>query len=268
MLNINQSNISRNLCKSIRLLTSLGVWAEDEKSNRFAFQDTHEILKSQRKIHQRIRFIQGKQLRVQATCWGRHLLLEPTPEGWIANQGDIKCFRHCETLQLLEERIIDAALASNPEAPPESDRRFTRYHLSNQPLFLLLAKANPLAREQGLSATEVIAGTELGYSSFVSKECRATMKMLDQKLFGAQYHQPIPSNKEPPIHARRYGTAMTTMIRPDLTKLDFNMSFSAGDILVVKRDLAEHPEIIFLVHELKRRLHLLQHKITGLEILC
>ena len=264
ILKTDQSTISRSIRKSESLLSSLGI--KRNPCERYTFEDKQEILKGQRKLHQLIRFLQGKGLRIQATCWARHLMLEPTPEGWIPNQAAVHNFKHCNTLQLLEEHIIDAALVTNPEAPPPSDSRYACYHLSNQPLFLLVPEINTLAKEQGLSPTEVASYTELGHSVFVSKECRAVMERVDEKLFGMQDHRLSSSQKEPPIHARRYGTAMTMLIRPDLTRLGVHMDFPAADILVIKEELAEHPEIIKLVLQLKKALGNLQPIINGLEI--
>jgi len=61
---------------------------------------------------------------------------------------------------------------------------------------------------------------------------------------------------------------MTMLIRPDLIKIDVKMDFLAGDILVVKKDLTDHPEILKLILELRNRLQALQNKIHNLEILC
>lgn len=265
ILKSEQSTISRSLHKTKRLLESIGIKAVPGK--KYLFQDVQDILKSQRKLHQQIRFTQARDLRIQATCWARHLLLDPTPDGWIPNRAAINNFKHRDTQQLLEQHIIDAALVTGPDAPSPSEKRYARYHLSNQPLFLLIPHSNKLALEHGLSPSEVASHTELGHSNFVSKECRAVMEVLDKQLFGAQDHQPFTSYKEPPNHARRYGTAMTMLIRPDLTRLGVDMRFPAADILIVRQELADHPEILRLVFALKTSLADLQHSIPDLEVM-
>ena len=266
ILNLNQSSICRNLYKAKAILSSAGI--EHLGKEKYLFKDNYHILKAQRRIHQLFRFNQAKCLRIKATCWARHLLLQPSPEGWIPNQAAIINFRHCDVLQLLDQHIIDAALVTNPEAPLEGDKKYKRFHLSNQPLFLLVSNINTLPRETGLSPTEVCSNTELGHSSFVSKECRRVMESLDSHLFGVKDTRYSTCQKEPLPSARRYGTAMTMLIRPDLVKLDLKMDFPAGDILVVRRELAEHPEIFKLISDLKKRLQSLQNKINRLEILC
>jgi hypothetical protein len=94
------------------------------------------------------------------------------------------------------------------------------------------------------------------------------MESLDQKLFGEQDYTYSSLYDEPPGNTRRYGTGMTMLIRPDLTILNHEMSFPAGDILIAKQELAEQPAIISLIFELKKRLHEYQHKINGLELRC
>ena len=266
ILSFNQISISRNLYKAKAVLGSVGI--ECLGGDKYSFEDSCQILKAQRKIHQQIRFDQTKCLRIHANCWVRHLLLEPPPEGWIPNQAAIKKFRHCDAIELLDKHVIDAALVANPEAPLDCDSRYHRYPISNQPLFLLVSTCNALASETGLSLAEVSSTTELGHSSFVSKECRRVMERLDSHLFGAQDPRYFHSQKEPPPTTRRYGTAMTMLIRPDLVKINAKMDFLAGDILVVKKELADHPEILKLIAQLRNRLQALQNKINRLEILC
>ena len=265
-LHTSQSTISRNLKKAQDTLASIGI--VDEISAKGELVDDDQILRSQRRIHQLIRFKQAKGMRIQATCWARQLLLEPLPEAWIANKGDLGNFMHRKTLHLLNQHIIDAALVSTPEAPEANDRRYTRFHLSNQPLFLLIPNSNELSKETGLSASEVAECTRLGHSGFVSPECRAVMQRIDESLFGEQSENFASSFKEPPNHARRYGTAMTMLIRPDLARLEHQLNYPAGDILVVKRELADHPEILKLLKELTERIQRFQAVIPGLEVLC
>ena len=263
-LRLHQSTLSRQLQQARKILASIGIRYDKSIESRFIDED--EILRSQRKIHQIIRFKQAKGLRVQASCWARNLLLQPIPEGWIANKADPSKFNHCNTTSLLDQYIIDAALVSKPEAPASGDTRFAQFHLSNQPLFLLTTKSHVLSNERGLTNSDLSSQTRLGHSGFVSKECREVMEKLDLSLFGRQNETFTSSFEEPPPHARRYGTAMTMLIRPDLERLDYPMAFPAGDILVVKHELGEHPEILKLVNSIKEKMRDFQPKIDGLEV--
>jgi hypothetical protein len=136
-------------------------------------------------------------------------------------------------------------------------------------LVLLVDGHHPLSNERGLAASEICAVSELAHSSFVHRRCRRVMERLDHLLLAPGQRSKLRDLRgEPPTQARRYATAMTCLIRPDLRPLDFAISHPALDVLVVHRDWSEHGVIRELVHLLRQRLQGLQWRIAGLELAC
>ena len=266
-LDLSQSQISRNGQQSLILLNELGCALHNPV--RHLHCDELGLLTKLRQVHQWMRFRDRRGLRLQSSCWLRHLVLEPLPEGWVANRAPLDRQNDCEALVLLENQVIDAALVTGPECPTADHPCLEAVVLSRQPLLLLVDGQHPLANERGLAASEISAVSELAHSSFVHRRCRQVMEGLDQHLLGrGQRSKLCALRSEPPGQARRYGTAMTCLIRPDLKALDFAISHPALDVLVVHRDWSEHPAIRALMQQLRQRLQRLQRCITGLELAC
>lgn len=266
-LQYNQSQICRQGRQGLTLLEGLGL--ELERPLRHLHCDELGMLTKLRQVHQWMRFRDRNGLRLQSSCWMRHLLLSPQPEGWRANPAPVDRFNDCEALVLLEHHVIDAALVSGPERPEPGHPCLQGIELCRQPLHVLVSAEHPLAFERGLAASDIDGSSDLGHSSFVHPRCRKAMEGLDRLLIAAAASRSLCGLKgEPPPHVRRYGTAMTSEIRPDLTALDFTIGHPALDVLVVHRDWAEHAAIRDLVKALRHRLHRLQHRISGLELAC
>jgi len=266
-LDLSQSQISRNGQQSLILLDGLGCALH--RPVRHLHCDELGLLTKLRQVHQWMRFRDRKGLRLQSSCWLRHLALEPTPDGWVANRAPLDRHNDCEALVLLENHVIDAALVTGPERPAADHPDLVSVVLCRQPLLLLVDAQHPLARERGLAAGEISALSALTHSSFVHRRCRQAMEGLDQHLLGAgQRSRLCALRSEPPRQARRYGTSMTCLIRPDLQPLDFAISHPALDVLVVHRDWHEHGAIRALVQQLRQRLQDLQRCVSGLELAC
>lgn len=267
LLGISQSHVCRVGQQSLALLRSLRL--DPQQPAPHLLHDSLGLLDRLREIHQIVRFRDGSGLRLQTTCWLRQLVLDPLPEGWLANVAAVDRSNDCEALPLLEHRILDAALVTGPECPPDDHPCLLSLEISRQPLMLLVPERHPLAGERGLSAAEISAASELGFSRFVHQLCRRGMEGLDRLLLGAT---PDPSRlaarAEPPALARRYGTAMTTLVRPDLVRLDFAVPYPARDVLVVHRDWIDHPAITSLVGQLRQRLEGWRRRIPGLEVVA
>jgi DNA-binding transcriptional LysR family regulator len=266
-LDLSQSQISRNGQQSLILLNGLGCALHSPVKHLHC--DELGLLTKLRQVHQWMRFRDGRGLRLQSSCWLRHLVLEPMPDGWVGNQASLDRHNDCEALALLENHVIDAALVTGPERPASDHPCLDSVVLSRQPLYLLVDGQHPLANERGLAASEISAGSELAHSSFVHRRCRHVMEELDQRLLGpGQRSRLCALRSEPPGPVRRYGSAMTCLIRPDLRPLDFSISHPALDVLVVHRDWSEHGAVRSLVQLLRQRLQGMQRCIAGLELAC
>ncbi len=266
-LQYSQSQICRNNRQSLAVLSELGL--ELQRPLQHLHCDELGMLTKLRQVHQWMRFRDQSGLRLQSSCWLRHLLLEPLPEGWTANRAPVDRFNDCEPLVLLEHHVIDAALVTGPERPEPDHPCLASVLLCRQPLQLLVSAEHPLHRERGLSTSEIGDHSDLAHSSFIHPRARQCMELVDRIVMGAPPARALCGLKgEPPPQARRYGTAMTCLIRPDLGALDVCIPQLAHDVLVVHRDWIEHGAIRALALQLRQGLQQLQHRINGLELAC
>ncbi len=266
-LDLSQSQICRTGQQSLALLDGLGCALHHPV--RHLHCDALGLMDKLRQVNQWMRFRDRSGLRLQSSCWLRHLVLDPMPEGWATNRAPLDRHNDCEAMVLLENRVIDAALVTGPERPADDHPCLETVELCRQPLVLLVDRQHPLSNERGLAASEICAVSELAHSSFVHRRCRQVMERLDHLLLAPEQRSKLCGLRgEPPTQARRYGTAMTCLIRPDLRPLDFAISHPALDVLVVHRDWSEHAVIRQLVRLLRQRLQGLQRHITGLELAC
>mgnify|MGYP006288048221 CR=1 FL=1 len=265
VLGCSQSQISRKGKQGLHLLEELGLNLSRPAAE--LHDDSEGLLHKLRQVHQWMRFRDRSELRLQSSCWLRHLVLQPLPEGWIANRSELDRFNDRDSLALLQHRVIDAALVTGPERPPDDHPCLRTLVLSRQPLLLLVPQQHVLAQERGLRAGEIGSNSALGHSSFVAAPARRVMERLDQLLIAETPPTRFCNLQgEPPPQARRYGTAMTCRIRPDLTPLDFAVPHPALDVLVVRHDWIEHPAIDTLISVLRQRLNTLKPSIAGLEL--
>lgn len=136
--NINQSSASRNSKKCAQeFLVSLV-----RRNSEWSVEGDPTLLNLERYVHQVSRWRDNKPLRLEAQHWSAPLLCTPTPSGWIA--GNFNFLEYDRPLQLLKERIIDAWIASYPDAINDDDTEFTAIRLSRMPLQMVVMKGHPL----------------------------------------------------------------------------------------------------------------------------
>lgn len=263
-LGYSQSQVCRIERRCLKTLKELGLPLSQRHCH--LYDDDLGLLSSLRRIHQVLRFEQRRGLRLQTTTWLRHLVLEPAPPGWSVNPAPLHATNDCSSVELVEARVIDAALVTGPETPHAAHPNLCSITLSQHPLLLLVPGDHALAREGGLSQDDIKGHSELAHSSFINTRCREVMEVLDTRLLAATTSSLTGLQGEPPPHARRFGTAMTCLIRPDLVPIDFQVPRPAADVLVMHRDWIDHPGAAELLTLLREQLQGLQKQIPALTL--
>ena len=78
------------------------------------------LLRLERQVHQRARFLGKQPLRLQVPYWSRDHVLRRPPEGWCTNPALPALVCH-DPVTLLRERVIDACLVTPTQLPGEVD---------------------------------------------------------------------------------------------------------------------------------------------------
>jgi hypothetical protein len=200
--------------------------------------DCLDLVFMERIIHQRLRFQQGRNLRLHAFQWLNHLIAkQPLPQ-WKVNPADISVTKR-SVIDLLEERIIDAACAPYPLIATLSKDTFAFLPLYCSCLQIMTNTASVITQEKGLHAGDIAYLTLLGSLSFVPEEAAKCSKQLDAMQFG----NTKDGKSKDSIPFRYWGTPLTPLVAPHLSAIDYGTKIPYEEYLVVHKDWAGHAHV-------------------------
>ena len=262
--NINQSSASRNSKKCAQeFLVSLV-----RRNSEWSVEGDPTLLNLERCVHQVSRWRDNKPLRLEAQHWSAPLLCTPTPSGWIA--GNFNFLEYDRPLQLLKERIIDAWIASYPDAINDDDSEFTAIHLSRMPLQMVVMKGHPLLELGNQITFDDIA--KFPSLPLPSGSFPRVQKVLQE--IGLWQNTSVPTEFDwrgsSDIEDLMVGfsTPLTLPLYGDSYKvLPLQVPVVVGDALVVAREWANSTQVHTLVSLLRSRLETLANALSGVEVL-
>ena len=116
MARTNQSTISR---RSRQVLRTFELHLS-RSSDGWRTRGNESLLALERQLHQHARLLGHRPLRLQAPFWTGHRRLRRLPPGWRVNPPSAMAV--CENpVALLRSHVIDAALLTPTQMPPEQD---------------------------------------------------------------------------------------------------------------------------------------------------
>jgi len=214
------------------------------------------MLLLERRVHQTARFMGLRPLRLDASYWSGPLLCTPSPEGWILGLSNIVGI--CRNFQLVSERIIDAYITGLPDVPLDDDKHLVSIKLSSMPVFFVCSPGHPLIRESDLTFEKISRYPTLGLPSGSYPKVEASLKSIglwNDYVRMSRYKRDLWEGKSEQELTIGYGTALSMEISGgSLVRLPLELPSLSGEALVVRRDFAEHPEIISLRDFLTSRL--------------
>ena len=252
-LHVNQSSISRNFqkcCKEFSLEYS-------RLGGEYSISGDLMLLDRQRRVHQYHRWEGGRPLRIEGMFWsGRTYLSEPI-EGLMLGNHDFMAVS--QPLSLLRDRVIDAWIAPYPDCPEEDDPELACMHLTRSPCLLVAAESHPLFDFKGeLTLEEVAAYPSMALPNGAFPVFEAYAKKIGlwnspsrmlrykkEKWEGRTEHELI--------------TAFSTTFSLDMFAskqriILIKLEQEFGDVLVVRKEYADHPKASQLKSTLMDRL--------------
>lgn len=266
VLGCNQSTISRatRRCQDIFGVELRKVAAE------WHLHGDDTLLKAERRVHQLHRWTAGSPLRLEAQHWLRHTYTTAPLPGWI--KGNLNYLEYSRPLQLLRDRVIDAWLCSSPDTP--EDPALQAVPLCEMPTWLIVRNRHPLLQAgdpltlDRASRYPVLPLPEGAFPVFQARFAAlgfhsdfSMLPALARKL----NHDPSAAEDlalaiASPLTLSLYGD--------DWSVLPLEIPLQVGDVLMLRRELADHPRAQLLIHSLSQHLASLAVNQDALHVLA
>jgi hypothetical protein len=232
-LKIHQTTISRTV-KQVNIAEAklVAIGAQD-------------LLVAERKIHQTLRFKQGRHLRLHLYQWTNELIHKEIPDNWKVNPIRTSATK-APAINLLEKRVIDAICAPYPLIVNTSEHNLSIIPLYTSCLQLLSNNGATITREKNLSEADIAALSKLGKLSFVPTEASACSEKMDAGMFSMKQ----PKERQIELEKRYWGTPLTTFASKILRPISYKPICSYAEYLVVLKEWADHT----LVHKLQENI--------------
>jgi hypothetical protein len=232
---------------------------------RREFQLTGDLtlLRLQRLVHQKARFLGHAPLRLEATHYVRHQLTTPPIPGWILGPCHHRGYR--TLLSFLEERIVDAWITSDLQDLPDSPE-FTVIPLWEWPGELVVHPGHPLSSERRLSRSDLDRFPSL---ILPAQLYPGLARVVHAKGFGRdrklqRYDIGSWDGLTEDAATIAYGSCLTLEVESNLTRLDWDLGLMGGEALIMLSEWREEPAIAVLLEDLRHRQLQLQQRLPQL----
>ena len=252
-----QSTVSRRVQAALHLFDAQLVRGNGE----LQLSAPDRLLSMQREVHQLARLLMDGPLRLELDHWVGRDLLEGRPAQW--QLGRTGCIGVRRPLQLLEERVVDAWLASKRADLPESDHpTFQVFELARMPLVLLASSDHPLQAQSTIASDDLCTFPSLAiagdpYPAFAGDLRRQGLWSHPVEMPRYAYRRweaialdgatTVPSN----------GLALVQ--NPQLAALPWQSDLQDCVAVVVRSDVATSPAIERLLACLMEQLDAMRH---------
>ena len=250
---VTQSTVSRNSsnalqCFELELTKLLGEWE---------LQGDATLIGLERRVHQKHRWQGGRPLRLEAQYWLGPQLCQPLGTRWLA--GNFDFLEVARPLQLLRDSVVDAWLGCAPDLPPADDPEIACFPLSRSRTFLVVGDGHPLLSHEGeLTLEDLRHFPQLPTPENAFPKVQAVMEQLGLWRPPANWRRYRPDRWEarPDLDLTvSLATALTLgLFQTPQHRLPVHCPLMVGEVLLVRRDYADHPDLQTLVALLRERL--------------
>lgn len=208
----------------------------------------------EREVHQLARFMGRQSLRLQAPTWSSEALLRDLPAGWIRNPlSSIGSPHHC--LELLEQRVIDACLATLPERPAGDDPRFACFDLFHSPIHLVTTPNTAVSLFAHPTREEIGSWGSIATFPFNPRPQQLFIRSFYAHHFRRnQPHRPGRQAQTNPVYFANSLMLKVLGDRMPLVTLDVDVPSHYVESLVVLQEHRATAAVAELVEGLRRRI--------------
>jgi hypothetical protein len=202
-----------------------------------------DLLDAERRIHQTLRFKQGRHLRLHLYQWANKLVHKEIPANWEVNPIRTSATK-APAINLLEKRVIDAVCAPYPLIANASKHNLSIIPLYTSFLQLLSNKGAVITRESNLSGADIASLSKLGKLDFVPTEASVCSEILDAEIFAKEHLK----GRERGLERRYWGTPLTTFTSKTLQPVSRKPICPYAEYLVVLKEW-ENSTLVCKLHE-------------------
>lgn len=216
-------------------------------------------LVGKRQLHQMERLAGKGGLRLEAGAISSRALADPPPASWILGRPD--AINQPRSLDLLHQRVIDAWICTSAHDLPADGGETEIVELFRTPLQLVASPNHPLAKERRLRPADLCQFPSVGLDGdwFPRSEAHLRAQGLWRNPRRLNHYRSHHwEGRTADGHTLAYASPVMLAGNPGLCPLDFNLGLEQSLALVVLKDIANHPKILALQEELKRRVGILQ----------
>ncbi|MCT0215948.1 substrate-binding domain-containing protein [Synechococcus sp. CS-1330] len=252
-LTLNQSTISRNLAKCCDRFSLIPHKVESE----YSISGELDLLNLERKVHQRHRWMGGRPLRIEGMFWSGRTYLSQPIEGFTAGNHDFMAV--CQPLSLLREAVIDAWIAPYPDCPDEDDPEIASFPLCRFPCILVASESHPLfSIQKELTIDDIAAYPSLSLpdGAFPIFEAYArSIGLWNSPSRILRYKTEMWEGKTEDELTTSFSDIFALDMFPIRQRiLPVKLEQEFADVLVIRREYANHPRFKVLKATLLERL--------------
>lgn len=239
-----QPTVSRN---SRKCLEVFGLELARKRSEWRLIGDT-ELINLERRVHQKTRWERNLKLRLEAQHWSAPGLDALDLPDW--QRGNFNQLDYEQPLALLEDRVIDAWICSEPDAPVRPGLSALR--LTTMPINLMVPIGHPLAEHRGTIPWEELLPypvLPLPHGAFpvfesVLERCsllpcpEREQAMRQAPWWGKRTVEEMLIGYSSPLTLHAYG--------PGWARLEQQLPVQVGDVLMVHQEFSAHPRTLML----------------------
>ena len=190
--------------------------------------------------------------------WSAKTYLDPTPEGWLPGNHDLLNVE--KPLNLLRASILDAWIGAYPDVPDEDDPDFASFPLLRHPIRLVVGENHPLlAAGDGVTFEMVSPYPSLALPDGAFPKLEACLKGLglwNSPSRISRYNREKWEGRWEAELLVGYASIFSIEFYPQPQYfLPLQLPLMVGDNLVVKREFENHPRVLKLLADLRKRLN-------------
>ncbi len=239
-LNLSQPTVSRNYGRCCDRFSLIPRKVDTE----YSISGDLDLLNLERKVHQRHRWNGGRPLRIEGMFWNGRTYLSQPIDGFTAGNHDFMAVR--QPFSLLRDAVVDVWIVPYPDCPDKDHTEFASFPLCRFPCILVASESHPLfLMQKELTLDDIAAFPSLALpdGAFpVFEKYARSIGLWNSPSRILRYKREFWEVKAENELMTSFSNVFALGMFPFSQRiLPFKLEQEFADILVVRREFANHP---------------------------